>query len=374
MKILIAGDYAPINRLAPLIEKGAYDSIFSEIIPITKQMDYSIVNFESPIVSKDDSPIYKSGPHLQCTSKAVEAIKYAGFNCATLANNHIRDFGDIGLKRTISTLNQYGIDHVGAGRNLSSAAEILFHQSGEEKIAIINCCEHEFSIATNDDYGANPMILTKIYDSIIKAKSEANYVLIIVHGGHEFYQLPSPRMQDTYRFFIDVGADIIINHHQHCYSGYEFYKNKPIIYGVGNFCMDMSAISKEQLWHYGYMVVWDTTKKNDIQIVPYNQCGIELNVHVLRDNAFEKVLEELNSIILNKSLLEEATEKYYLSSAKEVQGILEPIQNKYLAALRRRHLIPSMISRKWLIKLQNYLLCESHRDKVEFYLSHRQDA
>ena len=44
-------------------------------------------------------------------------------------------------------------------------------------------------------------------------------------------------MKETYRFFVDCGADAVINHHQHCYSGYEYYKDKFICYGLGNFAL-----------------------------------------------------------------------------------------------------------------------------------------
>lgn len=54
-------------------------------------------------------------------------------------------------------------------------------------------------------------------------------------------------MQEIYRFFVDIGADAVINHHQHCYSGYEVYKEKPIFYGLGNFCI-LIKILKEILF------------------------------------------------------------------------------------------------------------------------------
>ena len=49
-----------------------------------------------------------------------------------------------------------------------------------------------------------------------EAKKKADFVLVIVHGGSEHFQLPTPRMQATYRFFVDAGADAVVNHHQHC--------------------------------------------------------------------------------------------------------------------------------------------------------------
>ena len=60
---------------------------------------------------------------------------------------------------------------------------------------------------------------------------------MIVHGGHECYNLPSPRMQKQYLFYADQGADIVVGHHTHCISGYEVYKGVPIYYSLGNFCL-----------------------------------------------------------------------------------------------------------------------------------------
>ena len=84
----------------------------------------------------------------------------------------------------------------------------------------------------------NPLLPIQQFYKIQEAKENADYVLVIVHGGIEHYQLPTSRMIETYRFFIDAGADAVVNHHQHCYSGYERYKSKPIIYGLGNLLFD----------------------------------------------------------------------------------------------------------------------------------------
>jgi poly-gamma-glutamate synthesis protein (capsule biosynthesis protein) len=118
---------------------------------------------------------------------------------------------------------------VGGGTNLQEASKILYKKIDEKVLALINCCENEFSIATEVTAGSNPLNPIQQYYAIQEAKSKADYVLVIVHGGHELWQLPSPRMQETYRFFIDAGADAVVNHHQHCYSGYEIYKKKPYI-------------------------------------------------------------------------------------------------------------------------------------------------
>ena len=373
MKILIAGDFVPRNRLATFVTKGIYSAVFGEVRDVIDNVDYAIINFESPIVENSDTPINKCGPNLKCTADAVKAIKYAGFKCATLANNHIRDFGDSAVARTIKVFNENGLDCVGVGENLATAARILYRNINNNTLAIINCCEHEFSIASERHYGANPLNPVSQYYSIREAREIADYVLVIVHGGHEHYQLPSPRMQDTYRFFVDAGADIVVNHHQHCYSGFEYYNNKPIVYGTGNFCMDKYPIRINQNWNYGYMVIWDTDSANTIKILPYNQCGEEPTVHLLDSTVFDKQLEYLNRIITDRKLLEKETNSYYDSCIPVINSVIEPFNNKYISFLRGRHLFPSFVSQKWLLKLHDYILCESHRDKLSHFFKNIND-
>ena len=73
MKVLIAGDFCPQNRVANHIEEGAFSSLFEEIASVTGQADCSIVNFECPVADSECKPITKCGPHLKCNKSAVEA-------------------------------------------------------------------------------------------------------------------------------------------------------------------------------------------------------------------------------------------------------------------------------------------------------------
>ena len=369
MKILIAGDFVPRNRLAPIVERGDYEAIFGEVTEIVRSADYALVNFESPVTEQGDKPITKFGPCLRCSPKAVDAIRYAGFTCATLANNHIRDYGDSGVRRTMDRLRQQGIDFVGAGENLDAATRVLYVERKGETLAVINCCEHEFTLATDERYGANPLDPVKQFYAIQEARTRADHVVVIVHGGPEHHQLPTPRMQDTYRFFIDAGADMVVNHHQHCYSGYEIYKGKPVVYGTGNFCMDKQPLSKGQSWNEGYMVLWDTDDKRQIELIPYSQCGDQPTVHLLRRDAFDERLQQLNAVIGDRQRLEQETKKYYDTCHEIIRCELEPIQLHYVAALQHRHLLPSLVTRRWLVKLQKLVMCESHRDKLEHYFN-----
>lgn len=367
MRVLVAGDYCPQYRVAELFEKESYEFVLGDVKRITERSDYSITNFECPITYGLEKPIVKNGPNLCCSKKGVEALKWAGFNCVTLANNHFYDYGDEGAANTIRSCADNGIDVVGGGLNIDEASTILYKVIREKTLAIINCCEHEFSIASENKGGSNPLNPVQQYYAIQEAKKKADVVLVIIHGGHEHFQLPSPRMQEAYRFFIDAGADAVVNHHQHCYSGYETYKGKPIFYGLGNFCFDEKG-STGGIWNEGYFVMFTFDGTISFEIFPYNQCDKEPKVLILGKNAFDKRLKELNTIILDKSKLSRCVKDYYRLCNKQVSFIFEPLMNRIYSSLRYRGILPSFITRKRKLLAANYIGCESHRDKILSYL------
>ena len=197
MKVLVAGDFCPLNRVAIALEKGLADGVLGKVKPIADAADYAIVNLECPITYGSEKRIRKCGPNLHCTEAGVSALRWAGFDCVTLANNHFRDFGDEGVNKTLGACTKTGLDTVGGGKELQEAGQTLFKNIGNKTLAVINCCEHEFSLATEHTGGSNPLAPLKQFYAIREARTRADYVLVVVHGGHEHYQLPSTRMQDT---------------------------------------------------------------------------------------------------------------------------------------------------------------------------------
>ena len=368
-KILFAGDFASRNRMSDLIETEDYSALLSEVLPITSEVDYAVLNFEAPVVEDTSAnPIKKCGPNLKCSTKSVKAIKYAGFDMVTLANNHFRDYGDDGVRDTLYACRKEGIDIIGGGVDIYEASRIFYKDIDGVKFAFINCCEWEYSIATETTGGSNPLNPIKQYYAILAAKRKADFVVVIVHGGHEHYQLPSPRMKGTYRFFVDAGADAVINHHQHCYSGYEIYNGKPIFYGLGNFCFDTEPIRIDDKWNYGYMVELDFGKEIKFTLYPYVQCSTCVGVKILHDNAFDESLKVLNVIIADDVRLKQNLDEYYELSQEGIRDFMEPIQNRWILAAQRRKLLPSLIFSNWIIKMYNLIFCEAHRDKLLYFL------
>lgn len=369
MKVIIAGDYCDRFRISDKIKQGQYNELFDDVKPIIGQADYSIVNFEFPILIGEGAPITKCGPNLKGQLKSIDAIKYAGFNVCTLANNHILDQGEHCCIDTINRLNEADIRTVGAGSNLTEAGTILYLHKEGETIGIINCCEHEFTIATETSAGANPLNPVQQYYKILEAKQKADYVLVIVHGGHEHFQLPSPRMKEIYRFFIDAGADAVVNHHQHCFSGYEIYKDNPIFYGLGNFCFDNNS-TEHSIWNEGYMVMLEfRNSKISFNIIPYLQNDKNIGVKVLPSNSYKEKLYQLNSIISNKDLLLNKYNEFLHNGTSLFDYIIEPYQGKLFTRLFYKRLVPRFFNQHKKTILQNFVECESHRDKFINYLN-----
>lgn len=369
MNILIAGDFCPQARVKQLCEEGKYTEILENAREVVKDADFSIVNFECPVTCGGEQPIEKKGPNLQCSEKGVEAIKWTDFDCCTLANNHLLDFGERGVINTLEACKKLGIETVGGGKNLEEASQVLFKSINGNTLAVINCCEHEFSIATDNTAGANPLNPVKQYYAIKEARTKSDYVLVIIHGGHEHWQLPSIRMQETYRFFIDAGADAVVNHHQHCFSGYEIYKGKPIFYGLGNFCFDNPHITSG-IWNEGFMVQLQFDNSIDFQIYPYIQCDKEPCVQLLEPSSYESRIEELNRIIADPELLQKYQNDFYRENERNYTQLFEPHDNRLINALRRRGLIPSLISKKRKNMALDFIQCESHRDRLIYHLLH----
>ncbi len=372
MKVLIAGDFAPRARLAKQIEEKKFGEVFPEDLrSIITSVDFSFVNFESPVVEEGCNPIPKCGPNLCCTPEAAEAVKYAGFTGVTMANNHILDFGANGLKKSVECCKVRELDVIGVGDNIEDAEKVLYLEKSGKTLAVINCCEHEFSIATDTEAGANPLNPVRQFYTIRETRKKADYVLVIVHGGHEHFQLPSPRMVETYHFFVDAGADAVVNHHQHCFSGYEVYNGKPIFYGLGNFCFDIAPTKVDTAWNYGFMVELTFGEVVEYKLVPYNQYGEKASIELLDSKTFDLKLKELNNVIGDGTQLKKQIEEYYRSCEKFENSCLEPYTGRIMGKLFDMGVLPSFIKKAKATFILNHVNCEAHRDKLLFALKRK---
>lgn len=369
MKILITGDFCPIGRQAAMLEEKPEFLLggFQEII---ESSDLAITNLECPITNESNA-IVKTGPALKSDNSAVSFLKKVGFNLVTLANNHIMDYGVNGLKDSLEALGKEQMDYVGAGMNFEEASKFYIHESGGIKVAILNFAENEWSTTFDADPGANPVAPVRNYKQIQDAKKQADKVVVITHGGHEMNRFPSLRMKELYRFYVDAGADAVVNHHTHCTSGYEMYNNAPIFYSLGNFLFD-HAVHRNDIWNKGMAVILSVLGGAiSFEIVHYNQAnenpGLEIADETeskLRNHELEKITE----IIKDDLLLEKEFTKWVQKQRKLFKAFIEPHGIKLLATLQTRKLLPSLWSGRKKKLLLNLIRCEAHQDILKAIL------
>lgn len=359
--IVVAGDFVPREDVAP------YDPFSDDIKKLFHSSSYVIINLETPLTERG-SPILKTGLNFRNDPKYAKILKDAGVDCVCLANNHMRDFGDEGVEDTIRYCKDAGLDVVGAGMNKTEAAMPLIKDINGQRVGFLNYCEREFSIASDTRAGSNLYDDVFAYYDITKLKEEIDKVVVIYHGGLEYQHMPTLEMVKSFRFMIDVGADAIVAHHAHAYSGYETYNDRPIFYGLGNLLSYTSSRQPKSSWFIGIMVSIRLDSINcTSNIYPIMQDRDMLSVDLLSGKDREEALKHLQSINLvidDNHHLEAYWDGKYDRMANDVlRSFLASSKNVYrLRKLLRIKKTPITKYRRniWL----NTLRCVSHREKM----------
>ena len=251
LRFMAVGDIMPGRRVGKKLEAGGgYASAFSGVEPILKQGDVVFANLEAPLtasghgLSKEKKIVLKGSPG------AIEAIKAGGFNLISLSNNHIMDYYDVGLFDTISLLDENGIAHAGAGKNLEEAGRPAIIEKNGYKIGLLcytDMAKLIYAGKPNLSFEAGPEkagVVPRDYEVIKQAiadlRDKVDLLAVSLHWGVEESFTVTPEQVDFARKLLDDGADMILGHHPHQFQGMEIYKGKPIIYSMGNFLFDQN--------------------------------------------------------------------------------------------------------------------------------------
>jgi poly-gamma-glutamate capsule biosynthesis protein CapA/YwtB (metallophosphatase superfamily) len=200
----------------------------------------------------------------------AEALGRAGFNCISMAGNHVMDWGDQAFAETKANLEAAGITVVGAGRNIAEARQpALFTLADGTRVAVLAYCSilpHSYW-ADERRPGCAPMRAFTVYEQIEHdqpgtparvhtyphredlaameadiraAKANADVVIVSQHWGIHFVRATIADYQrDVARAAIAAGADAIIGGHAHILKGIEVIEGKPVFYSLCNFATDL---------------------------------------------------------------------------------------------------------------------------------------
>lgn len=371
IKVTIGGDFCVTSSFTSA-------NLFNEeVIDLFKNSDLNILNLECPVLGTGiHKKIKKSGPHLYTNYNVFNLLKQINTHVVTLANNHILDYGIGGINTTLKGCTENNILTTGAGHNAKEASQPVIIKKKGVRIALVNFCEHEFSIATKIRAGANPLDLIDNLKQIKKARTLADFVFVIIHGGHEHYNLPSPRMVKQYRFFAENGADAVIGHHTHCISGFENHNGVPIFYGLGNLLFTMPYNNEN--WNYGLLVQFEIEEEKTLKwrLIPTQQSTQNYKLSLCHGNDYFKTEEKIkhyNSIISQENLLNKAWESYARDMESQIINDFSPINilpSRYFRAILRKLGFNRIIFReRYLIPLINLIECESLYDLSQYILN-----
>jgi len=363
MRVLVAGDFVPTRRLAGLATIDPRE-LFGEFANTIREADIAVLNLEAPLCEPLQG-IEKTGPNMYAPVEGAEFVANAGFNLATLANNHVFDFGAQGLKSSMAALDKFNVAHVGAGADLKQAAKPHVAECDGIKLAVLNFAENEWSTTRGSSAGACPIDPVANFRAIRDAARQADHVIVICHGGHEMYALPSPRMKQLFRFYVEAGASAVVNHHTHCVSGYEVFEGAPIFHSLGNFLFDHKRL-RAGPWTRGMAVELICSDDSlDYEVHLFDQCTDDTLFQLCdAESRIERLnnLDALNQIISDDELLENSFQDYSEAQAQQYMRYLEPVRSRLLFAAQNRGLAPSLLTRRQKKLLLNVIRCEAHRD------------
>ena len=238
---------------------------FQKIKPVLEDADIDFVNLETPL---SDTAKRKSG-FLAPTAFAA-GLKWAGIDIVSTANNHALDAGVAGLKDTLASLSKVGLPADGSGKDLASARLPYIREKNGIRLGFqantMSENSGDSSYAKPNRAGVMPTDLSLIREDIQKLRSKVNYVILSFHWGLNDSKKPPFWVRNLAHKSIDSGADIILGHHPHFPQGIELYKDKPIIYCLGNFIFGHN----HPFWTDNFLAIFILTPNQieSIEILP----------------------------------------------------------------------------------------------------------
>lgn len=244
------GDIMMGNEVEEMIKQHGAGFPFQHVHSILKNSDITFGNLEAPLTNETnkavcdytkiiDGPLVIDGKvfrnvYCRAMPSSVEGLVYAGFDVVSLANNHILDYGEMGLFDTMKVLSEHNIKYVGAGKNINDARKPVIIQIKDVKVGFLAYCDTYLASKQKPGVASTKYIK----QDIKKIRDIVDIVIVSMHHGMIGVEYPLPDEIKMMHSIIDFGADLILRHHSHLIQGIEQYKRGIIVYSLGNFVFD----------------------------------------------------------------------------------------------------------------------------------------
>jgi poly-gamma-glutamate capsule biosynthesis protein CapA/YwtB (metallophosphatase superfamily) len=216
--------------------------------------DLRIVNLETAVTRAEDAWPGK-GIHYRMHPGNVPCLTAAGIDCCVLANNHVLDWGYAGLAETLESLHRAGIHTAGAGCDAAAAAApAILEVPGKGRVLLYAWGLESSGVppewaAGGGRPGVNllpdlsPHSLAASARQIEDVRRPGDLVVASLHWGGNWGFTVSREQRDFAHGLIDAaGVDVVYGHSSHHVKGIEVYRDRPILYGCGDFLNDYEGI------------------------------------------------------------------------------------------------------------------------------------
>ena len=366
-ELLILGDICPDNDYRALFDSRPAGAVSPDLTERMRSAALTVANLECP-ATDNPQPIVKCGPNLRAAPKDIALLRSLGADVLSLANNHILDYGSLGLEQTLALCAEQGIVTVGAGKDREAAAAPAIVEAAGKRIGILSFAEAEFNLATENAAGANHFDPYTSLDDVRRLSAAADYVIVLYHGGIEHYKYPSPLLRKKCRALAEAGADLVLCQHSHCIGTLERYAGGTILYGQGNTVFGYRAGAPA--WNEGLAVTVNTrTGEVAFRVLAATPEGVGF-----ADEAAERArlaqLEADSAHLSDEAWLDAEWRRFCAKQAALDLPLLYGrgrIYNKLNRLLGGR-LIRRSYSRKKQRITMNLLRCEAHHEVVRTIL------
>jgi len=197
--------------------------------------DERVVNLEQSI--QDQGQVADKGT-LYTKPEALKWLKKLGIKHVSIANNHIHDSGEQGIKDTYSHISKLGAFPFGAGECLHTAKKAVYLN---ETTALLGYCEFgkpylkNIMVASGDKPGINPLRLENILEDLNNLP-ETHVAILYFHWGREHVFLPPYADIQLVKMLLKHPKVLtIVGMHAHRPQGYIEAYGKRAYMCLGNF-------------------------------------------------------------------------------------------------------------------------------------------
>lgn len=305
IKLAVTGDVMLGRLMNEVVRTFGVSYPWGDTLSHLKSADLTLINLEC-VIASNGKPWTRTPKvfHFRAEPRAIEVLRVAGIDYVSLANNHTLDFEEDAMLEMIQLLDQNGIAHAGAGRNIREAMQPAFLEGKGVRLGFISFTDNEPAWeATDDAPGVNYIDITtegRYFDRVkncisLAREGGADLVILSNHWGPNMRLRPSRRFKEFARATIDAGVDIYVGHSAHLFQGIEIYQGKPIIFDAGDF-VDDYAVDDELRNDWSFLYELTATAKGVDRIELFPVLISNFQVNFAQGDEFEGIARRMQEL------------------------------------------------------------------------------